>query len=77
MDSVAPLRRSLLQHAPSCFNGKETGDDSREPGTAANVTKTAGKPEAIIIPTAVGPMMEANRSQAVATPTASARTRVG
>src|SRR5260221_14195239 len=31
MDSVALLRRGLLQHAPSCFNGKETGDDSRKP----------------------------------------------
>src|SRR5229473_3326970 len=47
------------------------------PATAANVTKTVGRPEAIISPTTVGPIMEANRSQAVAAPTAIARTRVG
>src|SRR5262249_14690720 len=45
--------------------------------TVANVAKTEGRPPASIIPTTVGPMIEANRSQAVATPTASARTRVG
>ena len=42
-----------------------------------SVTKTDGKPPASIIPTTVGPIMEANRSQAVAAPTPSARTRVG
>src|ERR1700746_4008388 len=35
MDCVAPLRRGLLQHAPSCFNGKETGDDSRKPSNGS------------------------------------------
>src|SRR5262249_36010792 len=45
--------------------------------TVADLPKTDGGRPASIIPTTVGPMIEANRSQAVATPTASARTRVG
>src|SRR5262249_30802943 len=45
--------------------------------TIANVTKTDGRPPASIIPTTVGPIIDANRSQAVAAPTPRARTRVG
>src|SRR5713101_1038862 len=45
--------------------------------TAANVTKTDGKPPASIIPTTVGPIIEAKRSQAVAVATPNARERVG
>src|SRR5262245_14479993 len=45
--------------------------------TIAKVTNTDGRPPASIMPTTVGPIMEANRSQAVDAPTPSARTRVG
>jgi len=44
---------------------------------AANIQNTEESPPAIMKPTAVGPIIEAKRSHAVAVPTPSARARVG
>jgi hypothetical protein len=71
------LRRGLLQDAALGLDGEQTGGTAAIAATMANVTKTDGKPPTSIIPTTVGPITEAKRSQAVAAPTASARTRVG
>ena len=43
----------------------------------ANIQNTDGRPPPIMKPTAVGPIIEAKRSHAVAVPTPSARARVG